>query len=128
MLAAEAIQEYTGRLRKKDGSDVIVEMNVRVVRDPKGAVRYFEGFVNDVTERKRVELALQQAKEAAEAANQAKSQFLANMSHDIRTPMNGIIGMTGLVLDSHLTEEQREYLTVVKASADSLLRLLNRTS
>ena len=125
LLAAEAIQEYTGRLRKKDGSDVIVEMNVRVVRDPKGAVRYFEGFVNDVTERKRVEMALQQAKEAAEAANQAKSQFLANMSHDIRTPMNGIIGMTGLVLDSHLTEEQREYLTVVKASADSLLRLLD---
>ncbi len=125
LLAAEAVQEYTGRLRKKDGSDVIVEMNVRVVRDPKGAVRYFEGFVNDVTERKRVEMALQQAKEAAEAANQAKSQFLANMSHDIRTPMNGIIGMTGLVLDSHLTEEQREYLTVVKASADSLLRLLD---
>ena len=81
--------------------------------------------MNDVTERKRVELDLQQAKEAAEAANQAKSQFLANMSHDIRTPMNGIIGMTGLVLDSHLTEEQREYLTVVKASADSLLRLLD---
>ena len=47
------------------------------------------------------------------------------MSHDIRTPMNGIIGMTGLVLDPHLTEEQREYLTVVKASADSLLRLLD---
>ncbi len=125
LLAAEAVQEYTGRLRKQDGSDIIVEMNVRVVRDPEGAVRYFEGFVNDVTERKRVELALQQAKDAAEAANQAKSQFLANMSHDIRTPMNGIIGMTGLVLDSNLTDEQREYLTVVKASADSLLRLLD---
>jgi PAS domain S-box-containing protein len=125
VLAAEAVQEYTAHLRKKDGGDIIVEMNVRVVRDPEGAVRYFEGFVNDVTERQRVHMALQQAKEAAEAANQAKSQFLANMSHDIRTPMNGIIGMTGLVLDSNLSDEQREYLTVVKASADSLLRLLD---
>ena len=59
-IAAEAIQEYTGRLRQKDGSDVIVEMNVRVVRDPKGAVRYFEGFVNDVTERVRGEETVRQ--------------------------------------------------------------------
>jgi two-component system sensor histidine kinase/response regulator len=125
LLAQGAVQDYTGRLRKKDGSEIIVEMNVRVVKEPGGAVRYFEGFVNDVTQRKRVEVALQQAKAGAEAANQAKSQFLANMSHDIRTPMNGIIGMTGLVLDSNLTAEQREYLTVVKASADSLLRLLD---
>jgi two-component system, sensor histidine kinase and response regulator len=125
LLAEGGVQEYVARLRKKDGSEIIVEMNVRVVKEPEGAVRYIEGFVNDVTERKRVEVALQQAKEAAEAANQAKSQFLANMSHDIRTPMNGIIGMTDLVLDTNLTAEQREYLTVVKTSADSLLRLLD---
>jgi signal transduction histidine kinase/DNA-binding response OmpR family regulator len=61
----------------------------------------------------------------AEEANQAKSEFLANMSHEIRTPLNGIIGMTELALDTGLSLEQREYLTMVKSSADALLSILN---
>ena len=80
---------------------------------------------SEIAFRRRTEEQLIVAKEAAEAASLAKSEFLANMSHEIRTPLNGIIGMTELALGTELQEDQREYLEIVKYSADSLLKIVN---
>jgi PAS domain S-box-containing protein len=93
--------------------------------DKDGRVVGTFGISRDITARKHAEAELQKAKDAAIAANRAKSEFLANMSHEIRTPMNGILGMTELALGTHLSAEQREYLQMVKSSAESLLTILN---
>ena len=107
-----------------DGRDVWIRDVISVVMEGGEAVALI-GFMLDVTQFKEAEFALIHAKEDAEAANRAKSEFLAVMSHEIRTPMNAIIGMGDLLAESALDEMQREYVAISQKAGESLLGLIN---
>jgi two-component system sensor histidine kinase/response regulator len=110
---------------RKDGSRIYLESSVSLIQDAKGQTTGFRGITKDITERKRAEQELKEAKGKAESANLAKSQFLANMSHEIRTPMNGIIGFTEMLLDSDLEPGDLDIVATIKRSGETLLSLIN---
>jgi PAS domain S-box-containing protein len=113
------------RIVKSNGEIVWVAVRARWARGLDGKLQSFVGVVEDITVVMEAHERMRRAKEAAESASRAKGEFLANMSHEIRTPLNGIVGMTDLALDTELTSEQREFLDIVKLSADSLLAVIN---
>ena len=113
------------RYLRKDGSVVWGDVSLSIQSGGAGKPAYGIAILQDISERKRLEEELRQAKEGAEAANRAKDEFLANVSHEIRTPMNAILGMTELALDTPLTDDQRQYLKTVQSAADSLLGIIN---
>jgi two-component system, sensor histidine kinase and response regulator len=125
MESGKALLDLEENVTRANGTRAIVSTSKVPLRSAEGQVVGLVGIYADITERKRAEEELRHAKEAAETANRAKSDFLANMSHEIRTPMNGILGMTDLALDTELTADQRDYLEMVKVSADALLTVIN---
>ena len=112
-------ERFETRHRHRDGMWIDLEITVTVVDQ-----RYLVAFLRDISERKAADLALREMARAAEAANQAQSDFLINMSHEFRTSMNGVMGPIELLLETPLDADQREYLTLLQESAKSLMATL----
>jgi PAS domain S-box-containing protein len=118
--------DYECRMKHKNGTWVWVHDRGKVVEwSPEGKPLVMTGTHSDISERKRVEEALQKAKDEANAATRSKSQFLANMSHEIRTPMNAILGFSSLLTNTQLTEKQARHLNTIQSNGKLLLEIIN---
>jgi len=110
-------------MQRQDGTTFPARGRVTPVKDRAGKIRAYVALFDDVTEVRHTETVLREAKERAEAGDRAKGQFLATMSHEVRTPLNGIVGFASLLLDTELTPEQQEYVETIRTSSETLIQL-----
>jgi len=108
---------------RRDGSVYPVHGVVTPVKHRDGSLACFVAVFDDVTEARRREAELREARDLAEAGDRAKGQFLATMSHEVRTPLNGIVGFTNLLLATTLTPEQRDYVQTIQSSGEALIQI-----
>ena len=127
--AQEQIFGYETQVLTKEKKKIWVRENIRLVKDEQNIVLYYEGSMEDITQRKEADMALLGAKMQSDMANRAKTEFIANMSHELRTPLNAIIGFSDIMKNEIMgplgQDMYKEYVTDIHSSGEGLLKIIN---
>lgn len=129
LISQEQIFGYETQVTQKDGQKIWIRENIRIVKDDQKNVIYFEGSMEDITQRKKADIALREAKIQSDMASRAKTEFIANMSHELRTPLNAIIGFSDIMKNEVMgplgQDTYKEYATDIHKSGKGLLKIIN---